>query len=82
MTDPRALDVLVAVHQQLAELVQRQAAQDAALLTLARHLAARGHADLPVLVQELRTMATVQPDAGWQAGLKALAGALRRAHVP
>lgn len=76
-TDPRVLDALQALTDQVDALQLQQAAQGTALLTLARHLAARGHADLPQLALELDAMAAAQPGAGWQSVLSQLAEGLR-----
>ena len=80
MTDHRVLDALQELTDQMGALQQRQAAQDAALLVLARHLAVRGGADLQALALDLQAMAGAVPGVGQQSALTRLAGAARLAH--
>ena len=64
---------------QVQQLHMAQTVQRTAWVALARHMAVLGHADLPVLAQDLQTLGQTQPDPGWQSGLQGLADALRLA---
>lgn len=69
-------DVLEGLLDQVRQLHTAQAVQHAAFVALARHLAVRGHAELPALAQDLETLARAQAEPGWQSGLQKLAASL------
>ena len=80
MTPPQnPTDVLQGLLAQVQQLHMAQTVQRTAWVALARHMAVLGHADLPVLAQDLQTLGQAQPDPGWQSGLQGLADALRLA---
>jgi cobalamin biosynthesis Mg chelatase CobN len=83
MTDPDLPQAMQLVLDQMQEQqAARNAAQAAAYVAMARHLAVRGHAELAVLARELETLSQAQADEDWQALLQGLAGGLRLLRVP
>lgn len=83
MTDPELMRAMQLVLDQMQEQqAARNAAQAAAYVALARHLAVRGHANLDVLAGELETLRESQADEDWQEPLQGLAGALRLLRLP
>lgn len=78
MTDPFLPQAMQLVLDQLQEQqAQQHAAQAAAYVALARHLAARGQADLGALACDLEAFAQAQTGEDYRAHLAALAAALQ-----
>lgn len=83
MTDPVLLQAMQRVLDQMQEQqAQPRAAQTGAYVVLARHLAVRGHADLPALVCDLDVLRKSQPGEHWQADLQTLIDGLRLVRMP
>lgn len=83
MTDPELLQAMQLVLDQMQEQqASRNAAQAAAYVALARHLAVRGHADVAALARDLETLSRTQADEDWQELLQGLVGGLRLLRLP
>lgn len=77
-------ELLAQALQDLMGEVQRlnmeQVVQRSAFVLLARHLAARGSADLGELARDTERMGCTQDEPGWQDGHAEIASVLRLVH--
>ena len=77
-------ELLAQALQDLMDEVRRldmaQTVQRSAFVLLARHLAARGFADLGELARDTERMGSTQDEPGWQDGHAEIAGVLRLVH--
>lgn len=72
-THPSVLAAIEALAAEIESQRMARTVQRSAYVALARHLHRQGSAHLPVLAADLRTLASVETDADWQAGHEQLA---------
>lgn len=70
---PSVIAAIEALAAEIQSLRMAHTVQSSAYAALARHLQRQGHAHLPVLAADLRTLASAETDADWQAGHEDLA---------
>lgn len=70
------LEIVDGLLDQVSALQLQLTVQQSAFLTLARHLAVRGHLDRDLLVEDIRRIGRAEDDADWQAAHAALADVL------
>ena len=78
---PSVLAAIEALAAEVQALDMAHAVQRSAYVALALHLQRQGHVQLPVLVQDLRMLASAQPDEGWKDGHLELAAVLNAVRV-